>query len=66
VGYCHRSEGIIHRCGCCPFHYVGDSIIDDNCSLAAGTVLAILRFDEKNIKVNVGEESIDTGLDKLG
>ena len=52
----------------CWFHssYVGDSIIDDNCSLAAGTVLANFRFDEKNIKVKVGGESIDTGLDKFG
>jgi bifunctional UDP-N-acetylglucosamine pyrophosphorylase/glucosamine-1-phosphate N-acetyltransferase len=52
----------------CWFHssYVGDSIIDDNCSLAAGTVLANFRFDEKNIKVTVGEESVDTGLDKFG
>lgn len=52
----------------CWFHssYVGDSIIDDNCSLAAGTVLANFRFDEKNIKVTVGSESIDTGLDKFG
>ncbi|MDM8000122.1 MAG: sugar phosphate nucleotidyltransferase [Dehalococcoidia bacterium] len=52
----------------CWFHssYVGDSIIDDNCSLAAGTVLANFRFDEKNVKVKVGSESIDTGLDKLG
>ena len=52
----------------CWFHssYVGDSIIDDDCSLAAGTVLANFRFDEKNIKVKVGGESIDTGLDKFG
>ena len=52
----------------CWFHssYVGDSIIDDNCSLASGTILANFRFDEKNIKVKVGEETIDTGLDKLG
>jgi UDP-N-acetylglucosamine diphosphorylase/glucosamine-1-phosphate N-acetyltransferase len=52
----------------CWFHssYVGDSIIDDNCSLAAGTVLANFRFDEKNIKVKVGGEPIDTGLDKFG
>ena len=46
--------------------YVGDSIIDDNCSLAAGTVLANFRFDEKNVKVKVAEQGIDTGLDKFG
>lgn len=52
----------------CWFHssYVGDSIIDDNCSLAAGTVLANFRFDERNVRVKVGGEPIDTGLDKFG
>lgn len=67
VGYCTEVKGSYIGDGCW-FHssYVGDSIIDDNCSLAAGTVLANFRFDEKHIKVNVGEESIDTGLDKFG
>ena len=67
VGYCTEVKGSYIGDGCW-FHssYVGDSVIDDNCSLAAGTVLANFRFDEKNIKVNVGGESIDTGLDKFG
>jgi len=67
VGYCTEVKGSYIGDGCW-FHssYVGDSIIDDNCSLAAGTVLANFRFDEKNIKVTVGGESIDTGLDKFG
>jgi len=52
----------------CWFHssYVGDSIIGDDCSLAAGTVLANFRFDEGNVKVKVGGESLDTQLDKFG
>ncbi len=52
----------------CWFHssYVGDSIIDDNCSLAAGTVLANFRFDERNVRVKVRGEALDTGLDKFG
>ncbi len=52
----------------CWFHsnYVGDSIIDDNCSLGAGTVLANFRLDEGNIKIKVGDSLIDTGYDKLG
>jgi bifunctional UDP-N-acetylglucosamine pyrophosphorylase/glucosamine-1-phosphate N-acetyltransferase len=52
----------------CWFHssYVGDSVIDDNCSLAAGTVLANFRFDERSVKVKVSGETIDTGLDKFG
>jgi len=52
----------------CWFHsnYVGDSIIDDDCSLGAGTVLANFRLDESNVKIKVGDSLIDTGYDKLG
>jgi NDP-sugar pyrophosphorylase family protein len=52
----------------CWFHsnYVGDSIIDDNCSLGAGTVLANFRLDEANIQIKVGDSLVDTGYDKLG
>ena len=52
----------------CWFHsnYVGDSIVDDNCSLGAGTVLANFRLDEGNIQIKVGDSLVDTGYDKLG
>jgi len=52
----------------CWFHsnYVGDSIIDDNCSLGAGTVLANFRLDEGTIQIKVGDSLVDTGYDKLG
>jgi len=52
----------------CWFHsnYIGDSIVDDNCSLGAGTVLANFRLDEGNIQIKVGNSLIDTGYDKLG
>lgn len=52
----------------CWFHsnYIGDSIIDDNCSLGAGTVLANFRLDEGNIQIKVGDTLVDTGYDKLG
>lgn len=52
----------------CWFHssYVGDSVIDDDCSLAAGTVLANFRFDERNVRVKMSGEGVDTGLDKFG
>jgi len=52
----------------CWFHssYIGDSIIGDDCSFAAGTILANLRFDERNIEVKVDGELVDTGHDKLG
>ena len=52
----------------CWFHsnYIGDSIVDDNCSLGAGTVLANFRLDEGYIKIKVGDSLVDTGYDKLG
>jgi len=52
----------------CWFHsnYIGDSIVDDNCSLGAGTVLANFRLDEGNIQIEVGDNPVDTGYDKLG
>ena len=52
----------------CWFHsnYVGDSIVDDDCSLGAGTVLANFRIDEGNIQIKVGDRLVDTGYDKLG
>jgi len=52
----------------CWFHsnYIGDSIVDDNCSLGAGTVLANFRLDEGNIQIKVGDRLVDTGYDKLG
>lgn len=46
--------------------YVGDSVIGVKCNLGAGTNLANLRFDDKNVKVNVKGKERDTGLRKLG
>jgi NDP-sugar pyrophosphorylase family protein len=52
----------------CWFHqnYFGDSIIGNDCSFGAGTVSANFRLDEGEILVKVGEEEINTGLNKLG
>jgi bifunctional UDP-N-acetylglucosamine pyrophosphorylase/glucosamine-1-phosphate N-acetyltransferase len=52
----------------CWFHsnYIGDSIVDDDCSLGAGTVLANFRLDEGNIQIEVGDSLVDAGYDKLG
>ncbi len=47
-------------------NYIGDSIVDDDCSLGAGTVLANFRLDERNIQIKVGDSLVDTGYDKLG
>ncbi|MEM3623409.1 MAG: sugar phosphate nucleotidyltransferase [Candidatus Bathyarchaeia archaeon] len=52
----------------CWFHmnYIGDSIISDNCLFGAGAITANFRFDEKNVKVNVEDEKVDSGRNKLG
>ncbi len=50
-----------------PHHsYVGDSIIGMNCNLGSGTKVANLRLDEKNIKVVIKGDTVDTGRRKLG
>ena len=46
-----------------PHHnYVGDSVIGEGCNLGAGTKIANLRLDKKDIQA----ASIDTGRRKLG
>ncbi|MGB9756575.1 MAG: bifunctional sugar-1-phosphate nucleotidylyltransferase/acetyltransferase, partial [Candidatus Bathyarchaeales archaeon] len=52
----------------CWFHmnYIGDSIISDNCLFGAGAITANFRFDEKNVKVTVEGEKVDSGTNKLG
>ncbi len=50
-----------------PHHnYVGDSIIGERCNLGAGTKVANLRFDDKNVRVSSGGKVIDSGRRKLG
>ncbi len=46
--------------------YIGDSIIDDDCNLAAGTITANLRIDKKSILVSVKGIKEDSGRRKLG
>jgi len=52
----------------CWFHinYIGDSIISNNCLFGAGTITANYRFDEKNVEVNIGDNMVDSGTNKLG
>lgn len=48
------------------FAYVGDSIIGNHVNLGAGTKCANLRLDGLQIIVHDGEESLSTGMRKLG
>lgn len=47
-------------------NYIGDSLIGDNVSFGAGCITGNLRFDEENIQVTIGEEKMDSGMNKLG
>jgi bifunctional UDP-N-acetylglucosamine pyrophosphorylase/glucosamine-1-phosphate N-acetyltransferase len=47
-------------------NFIGDSILSDNCSFGAGTITANLRFDEKPVKVRIGEARISTGKKYFG
>lgn len=46
--------------------YIGDSIVCENSNLGAGTVLANLRLDNREIKVRVKGVKVPTGKRKLG
>jgi len=47
-------------------NYVGDSIIGQNCNLGAGSKVANLRLDKKNINVRINGKKIDTKRRKFG
>ena len=46
--------------------YVGDSIIGENVNFGAGAIVSNVRLDKNEISMNIKEESIKTGLKKLG
>lgn len=46
--------------------YIGDSVVSNGCSFGAGTITANFRFDEGEVPVNVKDERISSGTDKLG
>ncbi|MFX0122647.1 MAG: bifunctional sugar-1-phosphate nucleotidylyltransferase/acetyltransferase [Candidatus Hodarchaeota archaeon] len=46
--------------------YVGDSVIGKNCNFGAGTKVANLRFDKKDIYMTIKGERISSGRKKLG
>jgi len=47
-------------------NYVGDSLIGPNSNLGAGTIIANLRHDGKNVLSKVKGKTIDTGRKKFG
>lgn len=47
-------------------NYVGDSVIGENCNLGAGTIVANLRHNNKNMRTVIKDELVDTGRRKFG
>jgi UDP-N-acetylglucosamine diphosphorylase/glucosamine-1-phosphate N-acetyltransferase len=47
-------------------NYVGDSVIGQDCNLGAGTKIANLRLDKKNVAVVLNGKKIDTNRRKFG
>ena len=46
--------------------YIGDSIIGENCNIAAGTITANYRFDAGTVKMMIKDSVVDSGRRKLG
>jgi bifunctional UDP-N-acetylglucosamine pyrophosphorylase/glucosamine-1-phosphate N-acetyltransferase len=46
--------------------YIGDSIIGENCNLAAGTITANIRLDEAPVNVKLKGKLLSSGRRKLG
>ena len=46
--------------------YIGDSIIGDSVNFGAYSCTANLRLDKKTVRVNIKDEKIDSGFEKLG
>jgi bifunctional UDP-N-acetylglucosamine pyrophosphorylase/glucosamine-1-phosphate N-acetyltransferase len=46
--------------------YIGDSIIGENCNLAAGTITANIRLDEATVNVKLKGRLLSSGRRKLG
>ncbi|MGC9443889.1 MAG: bifunctional sugar-1-phosphate nucleotidylyltransferase/acetyltransferase [Candidatus Methanospirareceae archaeon] len=47
-------------------NYVADSVIAEGCNLGAGTKIANLRFDDRNVKMTSKGSRVDSGRRKLG
>lgn len=60
TGIATITDGAIH------LNFVADSCIGERCNLGAGTKIANLRFDDKNIKMRIKGLAVDTQRRKLG
>ena len=67
IGLSEIKNSIIYSNSNVPhFNYVGDSIICENVNLGAGTKISNLRFDNKNITMEINGKKINSNRRKLG
>jgi len=69
---CHVSNSeiknsiILNNSNVSHYSYIGDSVIGEQVNFGAGAKIANLRFDNKNVLVEVNCKKIDSGKRKLG
>lgn len=61
-----KNSVLFENCSVSHLSYVGDSVLGRNTNFGAGTTVANLRHDEKNVRVEVKGDTVDTGRRKLG
>lgn len=68
IGHCTEVKNSIFldRAQAAHFAYVGDSVLGNRVNLGAGTRLANLRLDGKEVVIRDGEQRIATGRRKFG
>lgn len=48
------------------YNYIGDSILGNGVHLGAGAICSNLRSDKANVRIRVDNDTVDTGMRKLG
>ncbi|RLI33379.1 hypothetical protein DRO56_01865, partial [Candidatus Bathyarchaeota archaeon] len=61
-----KNSIIMDRTHVAHLSYVGDSVLGSGCNLGAGTITANIRFDKRNVRMNIKGRRIDSGRRKLG
>jgi len=63
-----KNSIIMNGSACGHFNFVGESLVGSNVNLEAGAVLAnhFNELKDRNVKVKIGSELIDTGVVKFG
>ena len=61
-----KNSIIIGNTAVAHLNYIGDSIVGSNINIGGGAKTANFRLDGQTIRIKIGEEYVDTGLEKFG